>query len=277
MLRLNHFRSRVPEGLTILGKIIEHNGGKAMKSFGKIIDLIIVFIAITFIPRLSILLANSLNPLIQRFDKDGVFLWISIVGIFQLILTIVIMRIYFKSRLRDWGFNLDNSNKAIKIVGRFIIVFSVIEISIWMIFLNNISSIKQFIGYPLPFKNIFGYYGFETFLSGTCEEPLFRGFAILVLAQSWKGTFKIGKIDFTTAGILSAILFTYAHISFSIFPFKITYLNPMQLFLVFFLGLFCAIVFQKTKSLLIPILLHNLSNIIAITIPFILLLINNAM
>lgn len=244
-----------------------------MKSFGKIIDLLIVFIAIQFIPGISTIFANLLNPIIHSVDNDGVFLWISVHHVFQLILTIVIMKIYFKSRLMDWGFNLDNSKNAIKIVGWFIIIFSVLEITFWMILFVSKVNIEQYIGYPLSFKNILGYYGFETFLSGTCEEPLFRGFVILVLSQSWKGKFRIGKIDFTEAGILSAILFTYAHISFSIIPFKVTSLNPMQLLTAFGLGLLYAIVFEKTKSIFTPILLHNVSNIIVITIPFILLLI----
>lgn len=244
-----------------------------MKSFGKIIDLLIVLISIQFIPRLSVLFANLLNPLIHRLDNDGVFLYICIHHVFQLILTIVIMKIYFKSSLKDWGFNLDNRKYTMKIVSRFIIVFLAIEIATWMIILANKGNALHYIGFPLTFKNILGYYGFQAFLSGTCEEPLFRGLVILILSQSWKGSFKIGKINFTVAGIFSAILFTYAHMSFSIFPFKIINFNPLQLLLVFWLGLFCAIVFQKTKSLFIPILLHNVSNIIAITFPIILLLI----
>jgi hypothetical protein len=50
---------------------------KILKSFGKIIDLIIVFVAIVLIPYISAQLANFLNPVAQYYDKDGVFLWIS--------------------------------------------------------------------------------------------------------------------------------------------------------------------------------------------------------
>lgn len=248
-----------------------------MKSFGKIIDLIIVFITITFIPRLSALFANFLNPLIHSLDKEGVFLWISVHHVFQLILSIIIIRVYFKCRLRDCGFNLINRKRAIKIIGGFIIVFLVIEIVCLLILFTTSKNIKPNFGYTLNFKNIFGYYSFEAFLSGTCEEPLFRVFVILVLAESWKGQFRIGKTDFTIAGIMSAILFAYAHISFNIFPFKITYLNPTQLLTAFSVGLFYAIAFQKTKSVLIPIISHNLQNVIMITIPYIILLIQNTM
>lgn len=146
--------------------------------FGKL-PLYIVFITIQFIPRLSTIFDNLLNSLIYGFDKDGAFLWISIHHIFQFILIILVMRIYFKSRLVDWGFNLDNRKYVIKIIGWFIIVLSVIELVIWMIIYINKGNIQQYIGFPFSFKNILSYYSFETFLSGTCEEPLFRGFAII--------------------------------------------------------------------------------------------------
>ena len=75
---------------------------KVMKSFGKVIDLIIVFVAIELIPYTSAQLANFfLNPVVQYYDKDNVFLWISFHHIFQLLLTILVMKFYFGNRLTD--------------------------------------------------------------------------------------------------------------------------------------------------------------------------------
>lgn len=42
-----------------------------------------------------------------------------------------------------WGFNLDNRKYAIKIIGWFIIVLSVIELVIWMIIYINKGNIQQ--------------------------------------------------------------------------------------------------------------------------------------
>lgn len=241
-----------------------------MRSFGKIIDLVVVCIAIVFVPYISVFLTNLIKPLIQSLDKDGAFLWISIHHIWQLILTIIIMKVYFKSHLRDWGFNLNDKKDALKIVGWFVVIFSLFEVigAVAIYFIGG--CVKEPIGYPLCFKNIFGYYGFEAFLSGTCEEPLFRGFVMTILAQSWKGKLRIGKIDFSVAGIIAAILFTFAHTS--IFPFKTFHFGTLQILHVFGLGLLYAVVFQKTKSLFIPIILHNVSNVIMISLPYILLM-----
>ncbi len=241
-----------------------------MRSFGKTIDLVVVCIAIVFVPYISVFLTNLIKPLIQSLDTDGMFLWVSIHHIWQLLLTIIIMKVYFKSHLRDWGFNLNDKKDAIKIIGWFVVIFSLIEI-IGAIAIYVIGgSVKEPIGYPISFKNIFGYYGFEGLLSGTGEEPLFRGFVMTILAQSWKGKLRIGKIDFSVAGIIAAILFTFAHTS--TFPFKTFHFDTLQILHAFGLGLLYAVVFQKTKSLFIPIILHNVSNVIMISLPYILLL-----
>lgn len=241
-----------------------------MRSFGKIIDLVVVCIAIVFVPYISVFLTNLIKPLIQYLDKDGAFLWISIHHIWQLILTIIIMKVYYKGPLRNWGFNLNDKKDALKIVGWFVVIFSLFEVigAVAIYFIGG--RVKEPIGYPLCFKNIFGYYSFEGLLSGTCEEPLFRGFVMTILAQSWKGKLRLGKINITVAGIIAVILFTFAHIR--IFPFKTFYFDTLQLLHAFGLGLLYAVVFQKTKSLFIPIILHNVSNVIMISLPYILLL-----
>lgn len=242
-----------------------------MKSFGKIIDLLILFILTQLIPILSAMFTNFLNPIIHIIDNDGAFLWISVHHIFQLILTLVAMKIYFNRPLKELGFNLDNKKYIMKIIIGFIIVYLGIKVLVWMIFIINKGNVDHYFVFPASFKNILGYWSFEAFISGTCEEPLFRGLVITILLQSWKGNFRVRKMNISEVMILSAILFALAHISFSVFPFKIIQIDPVQLLATFLLGLFYAHVFQKTKSLLGPILLHNLSNIITITIPIIIL------
>ena len=91
------------------------------------------------------------------------------------------------------------------------------------------------------------------------EETLFRGFVMVVLGQSWKGILNIGKLTIPVSGLLAALIFTYAHISYTIFPLKF-YFNTGQLIAAFGLGIFYAIVFYKTKSLLGSVLCHNISD-----------------
>ncbi|MGI6036563.1 MAG: CPBP family intramembrane glutamic endopeptidase [Limnochordia bacterium] len=235
-----------------------------MKSYGKVIDLIIALVAVSFLPRLSTYCTNGLNPLIRSLDQDGAFLWISVHHILMLILTVVVMAFYFNN-LKHWGFVFTRHEDNLKIVGWFLVAYSLIEVMVAVLILGGKGS--DF-GHPLSFKNIFGHYCFQALISGTCEEPLFRGFAVTVLAQSWKGRLRVGKTDFSVAGILAALLFAFAHIGFRLHPFEIFRLSPMQLLSAFGYGLLYAVLFENTNSLFLPIVLHNAANVIAITIQY---------
>ena len=77
-----------------------------------------------------------------------------------------------------------------------------------------------------------------------------------------RGMHRIGIWEIPTSGIVAAILFTLAHIGFTFSQFAITYFDPLQLFGAFGFGLFFAIIFHRTGSLLGPIILHGYSNLI---------------
>jgi membrane protease YdiL (CAAX protease family) len=72
-----------------------------------------------------------------------------------------------------------------------------------------------------------------------------------LLAQSWKKSYRVGKIEISSSGLWATFLFMFGHIS--------TFSIAQQLS-SFGLGLYYAIVFHKTKSLLGPILSHGYSN-----------------
>lgn len=71
----------------------------------------------------------------------------------------------------------------------------------------------------------------------------------------------MGSFSVSAPGLIAAILFSYAHIGYSIYPFHIYSINPMQLIVAFALGIFYAITFEKTGSLLCPILCHSASDL----------------
>ncbi len=237
----------------------------ATRSFGKIADLLIVFAAINIIPRLSTFLTNLIYPYIGHLDRDQVFLWITVHHIFQLLLTLVAMKLYFQTSYKEWGFNLKNLNLSLKISLYFFIFFIIFQGLPIIVGLVTGRFIQPDIAYPLTGANMAGHLSFQGLLSGTCEEPLFRGFAIVILSQSWTGRIKIGRIDISAANIIAAVFFSYAHIGFTIFPFALTRLYLPQIVVSFLLGIIYGIVFEKTKSLLGPILLHNMSNLVSIS------------
>ncbi len=114
--------------------------------------------------------------------------------------------------------------------------------------------------HPLTLRNVAGELGFKALLSGTAEEPLFRGLVMMVLYRSWAGQSKWIGIQISHAGLIATGLFIVAHIGFSLAPLQITWISPIQLAQAGVLGFFYAVVFDRTRSLLTPILAHNFAN-----------------
>ena len=117
--------------------------------------------------------------------------------------------------------------------------------------------------YDLNLKNITGTLGFQLFLSGPSEEVLFRALPICVLISvvPFKGSY-------WPAITLAAVLFSAAHISWSIHPFAVTYSIP-QLITALLYGLAYGFVFVKTKNVIYPMMMHSCSNLIMVGLGYI--------
>jgi len=229
-----------------------------MKSYGKFFDLLAVLVLVEVITRSSGYLSTLITPYFSNIDPDKAFVWSWAHHIIQLLLALSAMMLYPGIKMRDWGFNLDNSRLSLRIFMQFSLgwlIFYAIGAFITLKMSGN-ASIYPF---PLTSRNVIGYSGFMFIMPGLSEETLFRGFAMVVLGQSWKGILNLGKLTIPVSGLLAALIFTYAHISYTIFPFKI-YFNTGQLIAAFGLGIFYAVVFYKTKSLLGSVLCHNISD-----------------
>ena len=229
-----------------------------MKSFGKTGDLITVLIVVEIITRTSGFLSNVIAPYFLFLDPDRAFAWSWIHHIIQFILAIGAMMLYPRIKPGDWGFSLVNSRLSLQIFLKFSIG--------WLIFygIGTFITLKmtgQHTVYPFHYttRNVAGYSGFMFLMPGLSEESLFRGFVMIVLGQSWKGIIRIGKLIIPVSGIIASLIFTYAHMSYTLFPLRFYY-NPGQLIAAFGLGIFYAIIFYRTKSLLGPMLCHNISD-----------------
>ena len=236
-----------------------------MKSLGKIGDLTIVVLATTLIPKLVTILTKQVYPLVSSMDTDSVFLYQSIRHILMLLLPMVLMKLWLTRRLDDYGFNLNDHKSSLKIFYWFCLIYLV------PVFLANVlpyivSGRPPRFDYPLNARNIACKLSYMYLLTGTGEEPLFRGFAIVLLSQSWKRVFSIWGIEISSAGLMATALFMIAHIKYTVFPFEIVSISWLQQAWGLGLGIYYAVVFQKTRSLLCPVLSHGYSNGIIFTI-----------
>jgi membrane protease YdiL (CAAX protease family) len=184
--------------------------------------------------------------------------WLYIHHSVQLLLaliTIFLISISLKNKVYSWGFNFNNWQWSLKIASVFAIVWFVISL-----ILNLIFKFPSQINYELTPHNIVSDLFFDFVLTGLSEEILFRGLIMGILLHTWKGNLNIGNFQVSTAGIITALLFALAHIGIDYESFTISNISPMQLIFAVGLGLFYAIMRDKTKSLLGPLIAHGVSD-----------------
>jgi membrane protease YdiL (CAAX protease family) len=220
----------------------------------------VAFLAISIIPGLASVVTNLIWPMVSSFDPERVFLWITIQHIIQLVLIVLVMKFVFRMDLRGSGFNLNNWQETLRIFGWFALVYTFG----WTILLqipDIISGTSPSLSYPLTAKNMSGVLGFQFLLSGTAEEPLFRAVVMILLGKYYKGILRIWKIEIPTTGLIATIIFMLAHIGITLDPFTVHY-GFLQQCAALGLGLYYAIVYHKTGSLLGPMISHGYSNTI---------------
>ena len=108
--------------------------------------------------------------------------------------------------------------------------------------------------------NMTGWLSFEGLIAGTSEETLFRGLLVTYLASAMPGRLSFRGYDISGAGVVVAALFALAHIgNFFLRPFPMAF---GQLVYAFALGVLYAYWYEKSRSLLAPVIGHNMSNVV---------------
>ena len=208
-------------------------------------------------PRIGGLIADLFEY--GRLDPDGAFAWISVHHIVQALIVLAIMIPIARTRKIDFGFGWGD-----RAVGfRFVRVFSLVflgYIAVSMVIVLAAGTFQTF-PYPMTSRNIAGQLTFQLLLSGPSEEIIFRGFAIAMLARVVKGGLLTGKVS--SANIIAAVMFGLAHVGVSFSPFALTY-HPFQIVYSIGLGIVYGICFERSRSVYYPMMLHSISNVVAV-------------
>lgn len=232
-----------------------------MKNFGHAGNILIALAAALGIPQMAGLLTTYIavhfGHSLDKIDPNGAYVWNSIHHLSQLLFTVILMLLLNRS-LQVWGFNLNHRKRSLFLFWRFFLYFTgfILILHALLFFFVPPPSFQH----PLTARNIIGELGFKLILSGTAEEPLFRGLVMILLYQSRSGVIRLGGIEMPHAGVMAAVIFAAAHVGFTIWPFAITWISIPQLLEAFGMGLFYAFMFHQTRSLLGPILVHNYFN-----------------
>lgn len=230
----------------------------------RILNLVFIFLVAEIAPFIAAYMTNIFSPVIAKIDPQGLFLWMAVHHVFQFLLGLVILKVYFRKSLKELGFNFNHFKTSIRIFKWFTVIWSLIIILFFITFSIFVKGFASYIShiYPPELKHIISTIAFDMLmLSAIGEEPIFRSFVGLGLQKYWGCKIKLFKLEISYAACLSAVIFMLSHINYDIFPFRFIHADPIKLTLNLFFGLFLAIVFEKTKSLFCTALAHTYSNL----------------
>ncbi len=228
-----------------------------MKIIKNIILTLVLMIILLYAPRIGGTVAGLFNY--ASIDPDGSFMWISVHHIVQALVIIPLMIILSAAFKIKFHLGLGDISVGLKYLKRFILAFSIYTVVAFIV--TYVSEGLQPFAYPLTAMNIFGYLGFQLFLSGPSEEFVFRAFAISAFAGLVTDKKILKNLSFSV--LFASIVFGLAHINFSFNPFGMSF-STFQVIYAVVLGYFYGDCYEKSKSVIYPMLMHSYSNVLMI-------------
>ncbi|MDO9628263.1 MAG: CPBP family intramembrane metalloprotease [Acholeplasmataceae bacterium] len=234
-----------------------------MRYVKKVLFVVLLAVVLIGSPIIGRLGANLFD--FSKLDPDGSFLWISVHHIIQALVIIVLIFISNKLFSLDFNLGLGNKEIGIKYLKRFMLFFMIYATGAFlsMILLGGFQPFQ----YPLTGLNITGYLGFQLLLSGPSEELIFRAFAITMFA--FLITSKRVNKHISYANLFAAIIFGLAHVYIKFSPFEIEY-TMFQVVYAAVLGYFYGDCYEKSKSVIYPMIMHSFTNVVMVGVTIIL-------
>lgn len=228
-----------------------------MKVFIKIFLSLVLALILLISPRIGGWFADMFNY--DLIDPDGAFMWISIHHIVQTIVIIIVVLIFIKLTKVKFHLGLGNKKEGIRYLKKFATVFTGYVVVAYTITLLTGSFVS--FSYPLNARNIFGQLGFQLLLSGPSEEFIFRLFSIGMFIYFISNK-RLNK-HISYAVLFSAIIFGIAHISFRFNPFSMSY-SLFQVGYAVVLGYFYGDCYEKSESVVYPMIMHSFTNVLMV-------------
>ena len=157
-----------------------------------------------------------------------------------------------RGRFSEWGLNLRNQRKSLAGLLVFVPIYSLIILG-WNVLPFILQNRAPKFSYTLTPANIVGWLTYMWIFVGPSEEILFRGLIHTYLARSWTGSLTVARVSIPWAGIVATVIFCLAHIDS-------VHINWAQQLFAFGLGIYYSTMYERTGSLLNPILAHNYSD-----------------
>ena len=235
-----------------------HSIGKACLRLGIAFGAGFLVIALLDkIPEFSLLSQNS--PWIPKYVEDSIAFAIGL---------IIIWRVS-QGNFRDYGFTLTGRDLKVKVSIAIGVLLGLIGILLEHLpQVISGSPLEPAHPYSLSLFNILGMLSFQWIFVGIFEEIITRGLVQTPLMNELKGTVRILRWDFHIGSVITAIIFGVGHFGPHIF-FGGSWISlPLHLAFAALYGFGSSYIYQETKSLAGPILMHNIVDGLLYTVDF---------
>lgn len=238
--------------------MIKSGQSKLMKICSTILAFIVLLIFQEFTGKAGSIVAGFFSY--NKLDPDNVFLWQITHHLVILIIGIIAVAVLSRVLKENFGFQLGDRRTGM----RFFLIFTAVLAIISLLYhwFMQVTGIPLSYGFELNRRNIVGTLGFQLFLSGSSEEILYMAIPITVLLHIL-GKSEKKKSSITMDVILASVLFSVAHIKWSLSPFVME-VSISQLGYAFAIGTVQGIAFKESRSVLYPIMMHSISNVLMV-------------
>ena len=204
----------------------------------------------------------------ERIDPYKAFAWVSVHHIVEMLIALAAIMILSKLLKADFCFGLGDRKKGSKYVVLYTAIFAGITL-VCHILMLACDKLPVY-DFPLNKYNILGTLGFQLLLSGPAEEILYRALPITMLVYVLEKSVKV-KWGITLETIISSLLFAIAHMKWALSP--ITFeADCFQLLYAFVLGTIQGKVYQDSHSIVYPMFMHSISNVLMVGTGYLFLL-----
>jgi uncharacterized protein len=241
------------------------------KTLMQILYVLLMAALLLGVPRLAGLAADQFDY--SAVDPDGAFAWISVHHIVQALIFLALMLTISKLGGVHFGFGWGDRQVGWFYVRLFALIFAgYVVVSLIITILTG--SFQGF-QYPLNARNISGQLGFQLLLSGPSEELIFRAFAMTMLGLLVTGTIARGETGFgrvitsvfggelSIVNLIAAVIFGLAHVRFSFNPLSASFSTGQVIYSII-LGLFYGVAYERSGSMIYPMMMHSISNVVAV-------------
>jgi hypothetical protein len=233
----------------------------------KLVPLLVTAAICFGLPYLAAACAVSTSRIVHVGAPDGpVLQWLYLHHFFQLLLALIGIAIMKRFVPADYGLHWPAEKTYIG------------PAILWGVFFGVLMTLVDYapqllaqqtptLGYELTAPSVWGWLIFEGVYVGPTEEIPFRALAVTYLAATMPGSVHVGRFAMNWAGVIVALVFALLHASnFMHRPWPIALGQQVY---AFALGVLYAYWLEKSRSVVAPIVGHNVGDFVEYALLFI--------